>query len=58
MLQEEERFGIKNLKLIKDLVKEYKIRENVLSNIKKLKSQNKKIVVFGAPVKQRLLLIF
>ena len=34
------------------------IRKNVLSNIKKLKSQNKKIIGFGAPAKATTALNF
>ena len=36
----------------------YKIRENVLSNVKKLKNQNKKIIGFGAPAKATTALNF
>ena len=59
MLQEEERFGIKKFETYQRFGERvYKIRENVLSNIKKLKSQNKKIIGFGAPAKATTALNF
>ncbi len=59
MLQEEERFGIKKFETYKKFGEEvYKIRENVLSNIKKLKNQNKQIIGFGAPAKATTALNF
>ncbi len=52
MLKEEDSFGIKKYETYKKFgEKVYEIRDNVLSNIKKLKSQNKKIIGFGAPAK-------
>ena len=52
MLKEEEKFGIKKFKTYQAFgEKVYKIRENVLLNIKKLKEKNKKIIGFGAPAK-------
>ena len=59
MLKEEDNFGIKKYETYKKFgEKVYKIRENVLSNIKKLKSQNKKIIGFGAPAKATTALNF
>ena len=59
MLQEEERFGIKKFETYKKFGERvYKIRENVLSNVKKLKNQNKKIIGFGAPAKATTALNF
>ena len=59
MLQEEENFGIKKYETYKKFgEKVYEIRENVLLNIKKLKSQNKKIIGFGAPAKATTALNF
>ena len=50
---------LKNLKLIKKFgEKVYKIRENVLKNIKELKELNKKIIGFGAPAKATTALNF
>ncbi len=59
MLLEEDNFGIKKYETYKKFgEKVYKIRENVLQNIKKLKSQNKKIIGFGAPAKATTALNF
>ena len=59
MLKEEISFGIKKYQTYKKFgEKVYKIRENVLLNIKKLKSQNKKIIGFGAPAKATTALNF
>ena len=59
MLQEEEDFGIKKYETYKRFgEKVYEIRENVLLNMKKLKSQNKKIIGFGAPAKATTALNF
>jgi len=59
MLLEEDNFGIKKYETYKKFgEKVYKIRENVLKNIKKLKSQNKKIIGFGAPAKATTALNF
>ena len=59
MLQEEQIFGIKKYETYKKFgEKVYEIRENVLLNIKKLKSQNKKIIGFGAPAKATTALNF
>ena len=52
MLKEEEIFGIKKFKTYKEFGnKVYKIRENVVKNIKKLKQKNKIIIGYGAPAK-------
>ena len=59
MLKEEEIFGIKDYKTYQKFgEKVYKIRENVLENIKKLKSQKKKIIGYGAPAKATTALNF
>ena len=59
MLKEEENFGIKNFKTYKECgEKVYDIRKNVLTNIKKLKKNNKKIVGYGAPAKATTALNF
>jgi len=59
MLKEEEVFGIKDFKTYQKFgEKVYKIRENVLENIKKLKSKNKKIIGYGAPAKATTALNF
>ena len=59
MLQEEDNFGIKKYETYKKFgEKVYAIRENVLANIKKIKSQNKKIIGFGAPAKATTALNF
>ena len=59
MLQEEDSFGIKKYETYKRFgEKVYEIRENVLLNMKKLKSQNKKIIGFGAPAKATTALNF
>tara|TARA_B100001093_G_C26626360_1_gene926908 strand:- start:405 stop:1007 length:603 start_codon:yes stop_codon:yes gene_type:complete len=59
MLKEEESFGIKNFKTYKKFGdKVYKIRENVIKNIKKLKNKNKIIIGYGAPAKATTALNF
>ena len=59
MLKEEETFGIKNFKTYQKFgEKVYKIRENVLKNIKKLKRKNKIIIGYGAPAKATTALNF
>ena len=59
MLQEEENFGIKDFKTYQKFgEKVYKIRENVLINIKKLKENNKSILGYGAPAKATTALNF
>ncbi len=59
MLKEEKNFGIKNLKTYQKFgEKVYKIRQNVLRNIKKLKDNNKTIIGYGAPAKATTALNF
>ncbi len=59
MLKEEEGFGIKNFKTYQKFgEKVYKIRENVLNNIKKLKDNNNTIIGYGAPAKATTALNF
>ncbi len=59
MLKEEEKFGIKNYKTYQKFgEKVYKLRENVLLNIKKLKASNKTIIGYGAPAKATTALNF
>jgi len=59
MLNEEEKFGIKKFKTYQKFgEKVYKIRDNVLRNIKKLKKENKTIIGYGAPAKATTALNF
>ncbi len=59
MLKEEEDFGIKDFNTYKKFgEKVYKIRENVLTNIKKLKNQNNIVIGYGAPAKATTALNF
>ncbi len=59
MLKEEEIFGIKDFKTYQKFAeKVYKIRDNVLTNIKKLKDKNKTIIGYGAPAKATTALNF
>ena len=59
MLKEEEKFGIKKFETYQKFgEKVYRIKENVLKNIKKLKSKNKIIIGFGAPAKATTALNF
>ena len=59
MLSEEENFGIKKFKTYKEFgEKVYKIRENVIQNIKKLKNKKKQIIGYGAPAKATTALNF
>ena len=59
MLKDEEDFGIKNFKTYREFgEKVYKIRENVLNNIKKLKDQNNTVIGYGAPAKATTALNF
>ena len=59
MLKEEEDFGIKNYETYKEFGnKVYKIRENVLINVKKLKDKYKTIIAYGAPAKATTALNF
>jgi nucleoside-diphosphate-sugar epimerase len=59
LLKEEDEFGIKKYKTYKDFGnKVYKIRDNVIKNLKKLKESNNLIVGFGAPAKATTALNF
>ena len=59
MLKAEEEFGIKNFKTYQRFGEQvYKIRENVLANIKKLKEQKRTILGYGAPAKATTALNF
>jgi len=52
ILREEENFGIKNFKTYQDFgEKVYRIRENVIKNLKKLKKNKETIIGYGAPAK-------
>ena len=59
MLKEEDEFGIKKFKTYQKFgEKVYKIRENTLINIKKIKEKNKIIIGYGAPAKATTALNF
>jgi len=59
LLKEEEKFGIKNYNTYLEFAKKvYKIRDNVIKNISKLKSDNKSIVGYGSPAKATTALNF
>ena len=59
MLLEEEKFGIKKFETYKKFgEKVYKIRENVLKNIKELKRLNKKLLALVHQLKPQRHLIF
>ena len=59
MLKEEESFGITRFTTYQKFgEKVYKIRENVLENIKELKKNNKTIIGYGAPAKATTALNF
>ena len=59
MLEEEEVFGIKDFKTYQKFAeKVYKIRENVLKNLKKLKASNNLVIGYGAPAKATTALNF
>ena len=59
MLIEEEKYGIKDFKTYQKFGKRvYKIRENVLENLKKLKDKNQTIIGYGAPAKATTALNF
>ena len=59
MLKEEHEFGLKDFKTYQKFgEKVYKIRENVLANIRKLKNKNKTIIGYGAPAKATTALNF
>ena len=59
MLKEEDNFGIKKLSTYKKFgEKVYKIRENVRENLKKIRTDNKGIIGYGAPAKATTALNF
>tara|TARA_B100000586_G_scaffold263545_1_gene233016 strand:- start:2855 stop:5398 length:2544 start_codon:yes stop_codon:yes gene_type:complete len=59
LLEEEEKFGIKNYKTYKIFAEKiYQIQKNVKKNIKKLKSNGKKIIGYGSPAKATTALNF
>ena len=59
LLKEEEKFGIKEFKTYQEFGdKVYKIRNNVIKNIEKLKKKGKKIIGYGAPAKATTALNF
>ncbi|MBD1172152.1 NAD-dependent epimerase/dehydratase family protein [Pelagibacterales bacterium SAG-MED05] len=59
MLKDEEKFGIKNFKTYQDFGKKvYKIRDNVVKNLKKLKEKNNLVIGYGAPAKATTALNF
>ncbi len=59
ILKEEEKYGIKEFKTYKEFGKKvYKIRENVIKNIEKLKKSNNLIIGYGAPAKATTALNF
>ncbi|MDA8822412.1 NAD-dependent epimerase/dehydratase family protein [Candidatus Pelagibacter bacterium] len=59
MLKDEEKFGIKKYKTYQEFgTKVYKIRNNVIKNIKKLKANSKIIIGYGAPAKATTALNF
>ena len=59
MLIEEEKYGIKDFKTYQKFGERvYKIRENVLENLKKLKDKNQTIIGYGAPAKATTALNF
>jgi len=59
MLKEEEKFGIKNFQTYQKFgEKIYKIKKNVLANIKKIKENNKILIGYGAPAKASTALNF
>jgi len=59
ILKKEEEFGIKKLSTYKNFGQQvYKIRENVIKNINKLKENGKKIIGYGSPAKATTALNF
>jgi nucleoside-diphosphate-sugar epimerase len=59
LIKEEEKFGIKEFKTYQEFgQKVYKIRENVIKNISKLKKDKKNIVGYGSPAKATTALNF
>ena len=59
IIKEENKFGIKEFKTYQTFAdKVYKIKENVINNIRKLKKENKKIIGYGSPAKATTALNF
>ena len=59
LLKEEDKFGIKKYKTYQDFGRKvYKIRENVINNLKKLKKSNHLVIGYGAPAKATTALNF
>ena len=59
ILKDEEKFGLKKLITYKKFGEQiYKIKENVIKNIEKLKKQNRTIIGYGAPAKATTALNF
>jgi len=59
LLKEEDKFGIKNYKTYQEFAdKIYKIQKSVKTNIKKLKSNGKKLIGYGSPAKATTALNF
>ena len=59
LIKEEEKFGIKNFKTYQDFgEKVYKIKENVIKNLKDLKNKGETIIGYGAPAKATTALNF
>ena len=59
ILEEEEKFGIKNYKTYQEFAKKiYKIRDKVRKNISVLKKNNNKIIGYGSPAKATTALNF
>ena len=59
LLNEEERFGLKKYATYKDFAEKiYTIQKNVKKNIKKLKSNGKKLIGYGSPAKATTALNF
>ena len=59
LLDKEVKFGIKQFKTYESFGKKvYKIRDNVIKNLKKLKIKNNNIVAYGAPAKATTALNF
>ena len=59
LLKEEDKFGIKNFKTYQNFAdRVYEVRENVIKNLNKFKSQNKRIIGYGSPAKATTALNF
>ena len=59
MLKKEERFGIKDFKTYQNFAKKiYRIKKNVIKNLKILKKNKKNIIGYGAPAKATTALNF